>query len=73
MPARTVLRYGLGSLVMPTIGPLAWKIANAELAAISSGLVSRRGRGWIRFARVCAIASTCALVAAAIAAVIAIT
>jgi hypothetical protein len=70
---RTVLQYGLGSLVLPTIGPLAWKVANAELAAIRAGVVSRRGRGWIRFAKVCAIASTCALVAAAIAVIVAVT
>jgi hypothetical protein len=60
----TALRFALGSLVLPLVGPLAWQIARAELAAIEAGLVSPRGRHWIAFARVVAIVSTCALATA---------
>jgi len=64
------LRLGLGALVIPLVAPLAWSITAAELAAIDSGHVARRGRGWIVFAKLCSVAATCALAATTIAAVI---
>ena len=67
-----LLRLGLGSLLLPGVGPLAWYLAHAELSAIDAGLVSRRGRGWIVVARLCGIVATCALVAATLAVVIAV-
>jgi hypothetical protein len=61
------LGLGLGSLVVLLVGPLAWRIASAELVAITRGQASRSGRRWIAFARLCGIVSTCALVAAFVA------
>jgi hypothetical protein len=66
------LRFGLGALVLPILGPLGWHLADAELAAIDAGHVANHGRRWIRLARLCAIAGTCVLVSGTVALLIAI-
>jgi hypothetical protein len=63
---RRTLRYGLGSLVIPVVGPYAWHLANTELAAIRSGTVSPKRRHWLVLAKICAIISTLALAAGAV-------
>ncbi|MEO8699249.1 MAG: hypothetical protein ABI867_04370 [Kofleriaceae bacterium] len=64
------LHLGLGSLLLPMVGPCAWQFANAELAAIAAGHTSDRGRGWLVIAKLCGIASTFAMVAAMVASIV---
>jgi hypothetical protein len=59
---RGVLRHALAALAIPLLGPLAWQLANAELAAIAARAITARGRPWIVLAKVCAIVATCELV-----------
>ena len=60
--AVTVLVLGILSLVVCGIlGPIAWKLGNDELAAISAGRRPRENVGMAQAGRICGIVGTCLL------------
>jgi hypothetical protein len=58
---RRTLRLAIAALACPLLGPYVWRLANAELAAIRSGLIAPTGRRRIAIAKTCAIIATLAL------------
>lgn len=60
--AVTVLVLGILSLVVCGIlGPIAWKLGNDELAAISAGRRPSENLGMAQAGRICGIVGTCLL------------
>jgi hypothetical protein len=60
--AVTVLVLGILSIVFCQIlGPFAWKIGNAELAAINEGRRPPANLGLAQAGRICGIVGTCLL------------
>ncbi|HKZ21511.1 MAG TPA: hypothetical protein VJQ57_15570 [Acidimicrobiia bacterium] len=60
--AVTVLVLGILSLVVCGIlGPIAWKLGNDELAAISAGRRPGENLGMAQAGRICGIVGTCLL------------
>jgi len=60
--AVTVLVLGILSVVMCGIlGPIAWKLGNDELAAISAGRRPGENLGMAQAGRICGIVGTCLL------------
>ena len=60
--AVTVLVLGILSVVVCGIlGPIAWKLGNDELAAISAGRRPSENLGMAQAGRICGIVGTCLL------------
>lgn len=63
-PVGIAIFLGVLALVFPLLGPATWVFANEHLERVARGFAAHHGVGCLRFARVCGMIGSYAVLAA---------